>query len=88
MKLVKVRRALEFSHSKWLAGYIKFNTDMRTVAKNSFEKDFFKLMNNSVFGKTMENLRKRVDVKLVGDVGKLRKMVNSPTLGKRGITPE
>ena len=79
MKLVKVRRALEFSHSKWLAGYIKFNTDMRTVAKNSFEKDFFKLMNNSVFGKTMKNLRKRVYVKLVGDVGKLRKMVNSPT---------
>ena len=74
MKLVKIRRALEFSHSKWrLKGYIQFNTDMRTVAKNDFEKNFFKLMNNS------ENLRKRVDVKLMVDGDKLKKMVASPS---------
>ena len=79
MKLKKVHRALEFNQSPWLKEYIDFNTSKRTVAKNSFEKDFFKLMNNSVFGKTMENLRKRVDVKLVTDEKKLLKWVSRPT---------
>jgi hypothetical protein len=79
MKLVKIHRALEFSHSKWLKEYIQFNTNMRTVAKTDFEKDFFKLMDNSVFGKTIENLRKRVDVKLVTGGDDLKKMVASST---------
>ena len=65
--VTKVHKILEFTQHDWLRTYIEFNSGKRAKAKSEFEKSFFKLMNNSVFGKTMENVRDRIDVRLVTD---------------------
>ena len=64
LKLKRVHRIIEFNQKAWLKLYVDMNTELRKLAKVDFEKDLFKLMNNAVFGKTMENIRKHRDLTL------------------------
>ena len=87
LKITKVWRGIKFEESAWLKQYIDQNTNLRAKADNEFEKDFFKLMNNSVFGKTMENIRSRVDIRLVNDERIDKKLAAKPNF-KRNIFDE
>ena len=88
MKLKKIHRGIKFIEAAFLKPYIDKNTSLRAQAKNNFEKDFFKLMNNSVFGKTMENIRNRVNVKLVDAGEQFKKLAAKPNYNSRKIFNE
>ena len=85
MKLKKIHRGIKFIESDFMSSYIKMNVNLRTQAKNNFEKDFYKLMNNSVFGKTMENIRNRVNIKLVNTGEQFKKLTAKPNYESRKI---
>ena len=79
MKLTKIHKVLKFKQSDWMKKYIHFNTQKKTNAANSFEKDFLKLMICSVYGKTMENLQKRINVRLVSNEKDILKYTSRPS---------
>ena len=77
--MIKIRRVSKFKQSDWMKKYIDFNAQKRKYAANDFEKDFFKLIINSVYGKTMENLRKRINVRFVNNEKDIFKYTSRPT---------
>ena len=78
MKLIKVHRILKFKQSDWLKEYIEFNTEKRKKAKDQFNKNFFKLLVNCIYGKCMENFRKRISVKLTNNSKDYIRSVSKP----------
>ena len=87
LKIKKIHRGIKFEESQWLERYIALNTKLSTTTANEFKKDFFKLMNNSVFGKTMEN-RNRVEIKLVNDKEQDEKLSAKPNFVHSSIFSE
>jgi len=77
--VTKIHRVLAFEQAAWLKSYINFNTDKRKTARANFEKDFFKLMSNSVYGKSMESLRKRVNIEVINNEKRIKKALAKPT---------
>ena len=79
MKLKKIHRILKLKQSDWMRSYIDFNTQKRMISNNEADKNFFKFMNNSVYGKTMENLRKSIKVRVVKNSQDFNKYTSRPT---------
>ena len=88
LKLKKIQRIISFKQSNFLKPYIDFNTEKRKQSKTDFEKDLFKLMNNAVYGKTMEDVRKHTEFDLISTPERFQKCVNSPTYKARHIINE
>ena len=88
LKLTRIHRGIRFEESQWLKKYIDLTTDLRTAATNDFENDFFKIMNNSVFGKTMENIRNRVDIKFVNNKNQAEQLSAKPNFNHCNIFSE
>ena len=78
MKLKKTHRILKFKQNDWIRPYIDFNAQKRTISNNEADKNFFKLMNNSVYGKAMENLRKRIKIRVVKNIQDFIKYTSGP----------
>ena len=85
LKVTKVHRVISFSQRKWLQPYVSYNTNMRALATTSFEKDFFKLMNNAVFGKLMENVRNHTNLELITSEKRLLKVCAKPQYKRHAI---
>ena len=83
MKITKIHHGISFDEDAWLKPYIELNKKLRKEAYSEFEKDFFKLMNNSVFGKTMENIQNRVNIRLRTDDKSTEKLVSKPIMSER-----
>ena len=78
IKLTKIHKVVSFDQEAWLKPYIDFNTQMRAKASSDFEKNFFKLLNNAIYGKCCENIRKRKDIKLCTTAKKAQRLFNKP----------
>lgn len=80
LQLKTVHKVLKFKQAPWLKKYIDFNTEKRKMSKSNFEKDFFKLLNNSIYGKTIENLRKRRNIELCQNERRAKRLTDSPAI--------
>ncbi|XP_054276530.1 uncharacterized protein LOC128995537 [Macrosteles quadrilineatus] len=88
LKLKKIHRAIQFKQKDWLKPFINLNTEKRKNACNEFEKDFYKLMSNAIYGKTMEQVRNRLDIRLVSDPKKGEKLISKPNFIDRTVYNE
>ena len=80
MKLVKIHRILSFKQSNWLKEYVDFNTEKRKQSTDEFNKNLYKLLNDCIYGKSIENIRKRINVKLINDQKHIRDVLISQVL--------
>ena len=85
MKLSKILRVIKFNQSNWLKEYVDFNTEKRKNSKNSFEKGFFKLLVSSIYGKWKENIRKRINIKLINNSKNYARYVSKPNFTSQKI---